>query len=1058
MDNGRFKNEYFAADTSDHLVSYLQSKSSSWFTALIDTDYLEKVKKSWMSYHGCYYDNTHSITFGGEAGELVNIAVNHYRNIAQHMLNMVTATRPAFQAKAINTDAKSSIQVQLAQGLLEYYMREKRLETDLKKAVEYAIVMGSGFIKMEWNATAGEIYDTIEAEYELDEFGNPVLDEEGEPVVRIPAFPIYEGDVEFNVLSPFDVVFDSTKESSKHDWQLCRTFKNKFDLAAKYPELAEEIKGLQTKSDMQKYRVTLTPYDETVDVPVYEFFHRPTEALPKGRYVVYLSEDIVLIDTVMPYRKLPIFRITPGDILGTPYGYTAMFDLLPLQDAVNSLYSTILTNQSTFGVQNIIAEKNADISVSELAGGLNLIEINPGSQPPSALNLTQTPGEIFNFVKMLEDAMQVISGINAVARGNMGDGEKNIRSGNALALLQSQALQFMSGLQQSYIQLIEDVGTNLVQLLKDFAEVPRIATISGKSNQTYMKYFSKEDLNSINRVIVDAGNALSQCLAYGTPVLMADGSIKEVQDIKIGEKIMGPDSKPRTVGNTNSGQEPMYSVTSKDKHRKVKYECNESHILTLRYCSDDNRYNVKRGDVIDITVRDYMKLPKRHKRLLQGFTVGVEFEKKAVEIPAYILGSWLGDGNSANAAITSMDSEIVEEWRSYAESLGLSLREQDISEHNKAKTYFITSGQASGSNYRNAVINKLRSYNLIDNKHIPKDYLINSEKNRLELLAGLLDTDGTLVDGTTFVISQKRKELIDSMEYLAKSLGFRVCKRDSYSSLNGIKYPKAVLTIGGDTHRIPTRLPRKQARVRTDEKNWLNYGINVECLGDGTYYGFTLVEEPHFLLGDFTVTHNTTAGKVEMASQLIQMGIIKTPEEYMSVINTGKLENMTEGDNKELILVRREREALIDSSIKVVALLTDDHSLHIREHKAVLADPELRLDNELVTRVIMHIQEHIDILQNPNVGNILSLLGQQPLPPQGGTPPNPQTTAPQQPNQQGQQEAANLLQNPEAQSLAMQDQVNNLQLPQPAQPAGSGTVLPEQPANPGQLAAMNGQQ
>jgi hypothetical protein len=681
---------YFAADDGESLVEHLQRRSQMWFQSLSTSMYLDKLKRSWASYHGIYYEDSHSISFGGESGELVNIAVNHYRNIAQNMLTMVTATRPSFQARAVNTDLKSQIQTNLANGLLEYYLREKRLESDLKKAVEYAIVMGSGYIKMEWNATSGEIYDTIPAEIEIDEEGYEVLDEEtGEPKILRQEYPIYEGDVEFTVMSPFDVVFDTTKENAKHDWQLCRTFKNKYDLAAKYPEFEQEIVALETKSDQSKYRISLTPYDETVDVPVYEFFHRPTESLPKGRYVLYLDSDLILVDTVLPYKKLPIFRISPSDILGTPYGYTSMFDLLPLQEGVNSLYSTIMTNNHTFGVQNIVAERDAGVTFSELAGGLHLVEINPGSQPPQPLNLTKTSQETYSFLQMMERAMEVISGINSVARGNP-DPKQNLRSGNALALVQSQALQFISGLQQSYIYLIEDVGTNLVQLLKDFASVPRIAQIAGKSNVTYMKEFTGDDLSSITRVIVDAGNALSQ----------------------------------------------------------------------------------------------------------------------------------------------------------------------------------------------------------------------------------------------------------------------------------------------------------------------------------------------------------TTAGRVEMASQFMQMGAIKTPEEYISVVNTGKLETMTESQNKQLLLIRAENERLVDANAEVMAVLTDDHNLHIREHQAVLADPDLRMDPELVRRALNHIQEHIDILSDPSVANILMQLGQTPIqpppppmPPQGG---NGGEGAPQQPAVEAPAEPG-LVGNPQANAPDLQAQMSQ-ELPQPASP------------------------
>jgi hypothetical protein len=684
----RNADKYFGADAPEVLVAYLDKRAQDWFQAFTTSDYLDKIKRSWQAYHGIFYENSHTISFGGENGELVNMPVNHYGNIAQTTLTMVTGTRPSFQARAINTDLKSQIQTNLANGLLDFYMRDKRLEQDLKKAVEYAIVLGTGFIKMEWNATSGKIVDEIEPEfeYEIDPATGEekmLLDDEGQPKIKSQGFPIYEGDAEFTCLSPLDVVFDTTKETSKMDWQLCRTFKNKYDLAAKFPEFEDEIKRLQTKSDINHQRLSLCSYDETVDVPVYEFFHRPTESVPYGRYVMYLSPEIILIDDALPYQKLPIFRISYRDILGTPFGYTNMFDLLPLQEEINSLYSTAVTNNHTFGVQNIVSQRDSGLTMTELAGGLNHIEVNDLNQAPRALQLTNTSPETYQLINLLVRDMEVISGMNSVARGNP-DPKQNLRSGNALALVQAQALQFISGLQQSYIQLIEDVGTNLILMLQRFATTPRVAEISGISNQTYMREFTGGDLNAVNRVVVDAGNALAQ----------------------------------------------------------------------------------------------------------------------------------------------------------------------------------------------------------------------------------------------------------------------------------------------------------------------------------------------------------TTAGRVEMATQLIQMGMVKSPEQYMSVINSGKLESLTESQSKQNILVRAENEALLEGR-PVVAMLTDDHSLHLREHQAVLADPTLRFDNDLVDRTLAHMQEHINILSNPEVANFLMSQGQQPI-----APPQMQ----QQPPQPGQEEApmpeggqpSELLDNPQAQDVSSLNQVAP-ELPNPAQ-------------------------
>lgn len=502
--------EYFAASDANRAASILLHKMDMWGNNLEANGYLDKLRMAWSAYHGAYYTDVssgHQISFSGAEGEIVNLPVNHLRNIAQHILVMTCATRPSMEARATNTDYKSLSQTYLANGLLDYYMREKRMETYLKRAVEYAIVLGAGFIKMSWNATSGQMYDFNE---ELN-------------------IPIYEGDVEFQNLSPFDVVVDSTKEdSSSHSWYICRTWKNRYDVAAKYPELKDKIMSVPTKIEALRYRFNMITTDETDDIAMYEFFHKRTESLPEGRYLLFVSDDCVLSDSPLPYRTLPIFRIAPSDILGTPYGYTSVFDLLPLQEAINSLYSTILTNQNAFGVQNILVPRGSDISVSELTGGLNIIEANiVNGMKPEALNLTDTPAEVFKFVEMLQSEMEVLSGVNSVARGQP---EASLKSGNALALVQSMAIQFMSGLQQSYVELIEDVGTSLINMLRDFAAVPRIAAIAGKYNRTLMKEFTGDDLANVNRVIVDMGNPLASTTAGRVQMaeqLLQMGSIKD---------------------------------------------------------------------------------------------------------------------------------------------------------------------------------------------------------------------------------------------------------------------------------------------------------------------------------------------------------------------------------------------------------------------------------------------------------------------------------------------------------------------------------------------------
>jgi hypothetical protein len=480
---------YFAAKPAKDCASIVLGKGESFFNILRSNQYLSKLQNMWRAYHGAYNNDYvgqgHRVNFTGEQGELVQIPINHFRNIAQHIYVMITSTRPIMEARAINTDYKSYAQTYLANGILDYYMREKKLEDCIKKATELSVVLGSGFVKLSWNATAGEIYD---------------VDPDTQEAVR-------EGELEFTTLTPLDVIVDGTKEGWDNDWITTRSWANRYDLMAKYPELADKIRGIPPKNQSSTYRLAIWSNDDTDDIAVYEFFHRQTESMPDGRYMLFVDSDVILLDTKMPYRTIPVFRIAPSDILGTPYGYTPMFDIFPIQEGINSLYGTIMTNQNAFGVQNVWIPRGADIVVSNLEGAMNIIE---SPVKPEALNLTQTPAEVFKFLDMLIQAAETISGVNSVARGNP---EASLKSGTALALVQSQALQFISGLQQSYVKLIEDVGTAVIQILKDFSTTPKVIALVGKNNRPLLKEFTGEKISSINRVVVDMGNPLSRTIA-----------------------------------------------------------------------------------------------------------------------------------------------------------------------------------------------------------------------------------------------------------------------------------------------------------------------------------------------------------------------------------------------------------------------------------------------------------------------------------------------------------------------------------------------------------------
>lgn len=487
-----YKNDpttYWASVPSNEIADAIIDRTDKYYEFLSYTGRLDLYRRSYNYYYRPRLTGA-QLNATGEQGELTTISVNHYRNLLLHLETMTTQQRAAFEPRATNSDVKSQSQVILATGLLDYYMREKKLERNIKQAVKDALVFGEGFICAEWDPTSGEEYGQTGT-----------------------GATVYQGDMKYTNYMPLNVIRDFTKQApNQDDWFILRDFENKFTLAAKYPDLAEDI--LEDCPDALEVVATSTlnrlALEESDNIVVYRLLHKPTPAMPNGRYVTCLDNGTVMLDGPIPYAESNVYRITPDEETGTCFGFTVGYDLLSIQEALDMLYSTAVTNQATFGVQNILTPKGHDLSTSQIAGGVNLMEYDPQIGKPESLNLTSTPAEIFNFMQMLEKLAETISGVNSVARGNP---EASLKSGAALALVQSMAIQFSMNLQQSYAQLVEDVGTGTIKILQQFAAVPRVAAITGKSNRPLMKEFKGSDLSEINRVMVDMGSPLTRTTA-----------------------------------------------------------------------------------------------------------------------------------------------------------------------------------------------------------------------------------------------------------------------------------------------------------------------------------------------------------------------------------------------------------------------------------------------------------------------------------------------------------------------------------------------------------------
>jgi len=354
-------------------------------------------------------------------------------------------------------------------------------------------------------------------------------------------------------------------------------------------------------------------------------------------------------------------------------------------------------------------------------------------------------------------------------------------------------------------------------------------------------------------VIIAARPGMGKCLGKGTKVLMYNGDLRNVEDVREGDLLMGDDSTPRRVLSIARGRENMYWVR---QNKGEDYRVNESHILSLKRSRNEGPH--RHGDVLNITVKNWLAKGPKFRSNYKGYKVPVEFEAQELPVDPYFLGVWLGDGASDNCRITGQDQEIIDYLHEYAATLNMQVTVGVV--ENRCNSYGITRGRQGGNVLEYSLQDELRQLGVLGNKHIPRAYAINSTENRLRLLAGLIDSDGHLnVVSNGYEITQKNQKLARQIKFLCDSLGFRTSLTKKRAVISSIGYESEVWRVRfyGDLDRIPVRVARKKANPWASAVDWRMTGISVEFDKVDDYYGFEIDGNRLFLLQDMTVTHNT---------------------------------------------------------------------------------------------------------------------------------------------------------------------------------------------------------
>lgn len=333
------------------------------------------------------------------------------------------------------------------------------------------------------------------------------------------------------------------------------------------------------------------------------------------------------------------------------------------------------------------------------------------------------------------------------------------------------------------------------------------------------------------------------CFLLNTLIMMYTGKFQCIQNIKVGDKIMGYDSKPRTVTSLIRNYGMMYKITPIWNGVELPpYVVNDEHILVLRAvntiikkkskviwfewkgkvpvkkegtCSSENA--IRKGEKLLIKLKDWNKLLSSCALLstvFMGYRTAIEMKNKNLTVNPYVLGVWIRFGSPHQRRLTNISKKLTR-----------SLIEEDVIRKN---------GKFTKDVYN--MLDELGMFNSLKQKRIPEHYCCSSLKTRKELIVGL-----------------EESKLVFSNEDLANDV------TRLYNSVGKIAI----------CENVKNQLSKWKVTVYQGK---LDTKLDIRPVGHNNYYGFSLKEsDKRFVLNDCSVVHNSN-GKSKLIA-LLQLGM-----------------------------------------------------------------------------------------------------------------------------------------------------------------------------------------
>lgn len=349
------------------------------------------------------------------------------------------------------------------------------------------------------------------------------------------------------------------------------------------------------------------------------------------------------------------------------------------------------------------------------------------------------------------------------------------------------------------------------------------------------------------------GRRWGKALALDTEIPTPDGWTT-MGDIRVGDSVFSPSGSTIRVTAATPvmvGRD-CYRITLSDGTKIV---ADADHLWTVEtassrkaLCRASNPVSLP-ATVTTREMSDNLRARRKDGRKQRQFSIvttkPIHYTRKQLPVDPYILGLWLGDGHSSSGGFTCADPQLLDEMRR---------RGFCVNSRGRKLAWHIRGLQTI-----------LRSMGVLGRKSIPAQYLLGDVEQRLELLRGLMDTDGT-ADRSRFEFCNKNLELAAQVETLIASLGIKTYRRQRMVRCSNGVLCGPFVDIRFKTHLDVFRLERKlkaSKAVRSHPSNSRRYvesiepveSVPVRCISVDADDGLFLVTRR------FVATHNSTLRK-----------------------------------------------------------------------------------------------------------------------------------------------------------------------------------------------------